>query len=133
MVQTVYSDADLLAAAGAVVVAVIPVLQPLEQQEEFPVFLIPLIGISGKAAKDHQNQTNIGKQCKQQAHDHKPAENSRQDTARHTGAKQRKIQFICAVPALHKLPKEITHIITYRYYIANTGFFNRPARKLTVF
>lgn len=48
-------DTDLLAATGTIVVTVIPVLQPLEEHEKFFVFLVPLIGISGKTAEDHPN------------------------------------------------------------------------------
>ena len=50
-------DPDHLAAFWAVEVAVLPVLHTARQLQEFPVFLIPLVGIPGQATEngpDHQ-------------------------------------------------------------------------------
>ena len=51
---------DLLTAAGAVKVAMLPVLQLLEEQQEFPVFVITFVGLTGKAAEDRPDHEGIG-------------------------------------------------------------------------
>ena len=56
----------LLAAAGAVVVAVILVLNLLPQQKKFAVFLVALVHIPGQAAHNGQDHENVGNGGQQQ-------------------------------------------------------------------
>ena len=53
-------DAHLLAAAGTVKIPVIPVPEPLEKHQKFPVFLVSPVGVPGKGAENCQKQQNVG-------------------------------------------------------------------------
>lgn len=55
-----------LAALGAGKIPMLPILDLLHQKQKFPVFLIPLIGISGKAAEKGGEQADIRQHCHQQ-------------------------------------------------------------------
>ena len=57
---------DLLAAAGAVIVAVIFVFHLLKEHHKFAVFLISLVYIPGEAAEDGDTHKNIGKRGQDQ-------------------------------------------------------------------
>ena len=53
-------DTHHLTALGAVVIAMIPILQAIEKLQEFAVFLITLVGIAGETPIQRHNQENIG-------------------------------------------------------------------------
>ena len=55
----VTGDADSLAAPGADEIAVLPVLDPIQHQQEPAVFLIALVDIPGQAAEDGPDHQHI--------------------------------------------------------------------------
>ena len=57
-------DTHLLTAAGAVEVTMVFVFDFLQEHQVFPVFLIPLIGISGKGPKNSPAHQSVRQQCK---------------------------------------------------------------------
>ena len=48
-----------LAAPGTIIIAVLPILDPVHQLQIFPVFLIALVGIPGEAAENGQKHKTI--------------------------------------------------------------------------
>lgn len=119
--------ANLLMAAGTVVISVLPILQLFQALQKFPILLIPLIGIPGQHTEDrpahkeiicqHHQQTEGGMGDKQ---GNQPCDN--------TGCQNYHIQFIAAVAAGHKPTKAVpqpphhiaekVHVITFRGLIA---------------
>ena len=99
-------------APGAIIIAVVFVLQLLEKQKEFTVLLIALIDVSGKAAEDgdehegisdggaHKLDGSAGNQRSQQGKGQASAEN-------------RHIQFIGAVTTFHKSLQTHAKFIAY--------------------
>ena len=88
-------------ALGTLEVAVLPVLQTVDDLTVLPVFLIALVGVFGKAPKNHQSQEAVG----DHGQDHVEAGNldeHGQQTAYHACTKQCHIQMVVAVPADHK-------------------------------
>ena len=61
-------DTDLLPAAGAIVIAVFFILQLLQKQQIFPVFLITLISIPGEGSENSPAHQHIGEHEKRQGH-----------------------------------------------------------------
>ena len=58
-------DTDHLTALGTVIITVLPILQPGEKLQEFPVLLITLIGIAGEAAENGPEHQAISQQGQQ--------------------------------------------------------------------
>ena len=95
---------DNLTAFGAIVIAVIPVLQAVKKLEEFPVFLITLVGIAGEAAVQRPEHQSVGNRGQQQIHLYRVCKCT--DKANHKACrKDRHIQFIGAVTANHEITK----------------------------
>ena len=90
-----------LAALGAVKVAVVPILQPIDYLQKLPVFLIPLVGASGQGAKNRPDHQTVAQQHQQQI-DRRIPKNHRQQADRQTDAQDGHIQFVRAVASRHK-------------------------------
>ena len=71
-------DPDLLATAGTVKVPMLPVLQLLEEQKKSAVFVVPLVGLPGKASVDGPDHKHIGDHRHCQLHGSVGDEHSRQ-------------------------------------------------------
>ena len=97
----------LLMAAGAIVVTVILILQLLEEQQELPVFIIPLVNIPGQSAANSQDHEAVRDHGKQQF-DRSKGHQHRQEGKTETCTQDRHIQFVCAVATCHKLPQAHT-------------------------
>jgi len=92
---------DHLTALGAVEVAVLAVFQPVKELEEFPVLLIPGIGIPGEGAEDGPDHQAIGHGGQEQIDEGLMKEGG--DQAGHkAGAQDRHIQPVGAVASCHK-------------------------------
>ena len=101
-------DADGLAAPGADEITVLPVLDPVQHQQEPAVFLVALVDIPGQAAEDGPDHQHIAQ------HPGQPPspmllEESRQDACRHTHTENDHIQPIRTVPAGHKMKEAGPH------------------------
>ena len=94
-------DPHLLTAAGAIEVAVIPVLDLIQQHEETAVFPVALVGVPGKRPEDRPEHQRVGCGGERQVH---PgiADEQAQDAQHHAGAQDRSIQFVRAVASGHK-------------------------------
>ena len=90
-----------LTALGAVIVAVLTVFQPVEELEEFPVFLIPGIGIPGKAAVNGPDHQAIGNGGKEQI-DPGILKERRDQASYQAGAQNRHIQPVGAIATRHE-------------------------------
>ena len=126
-----------LTALGAVIIAMIPILQAVKELQEFPVFLIALVGIARKAAvqrPDHQAVGNTGQQQIYLYRVHKGTD----EAGRKAGRKDHHIQFISSITANHECAqsiakplnklsnhKDITlHLVFFLHYIAILQNFN---------
>ena len=88
-------------APGAIIIAVVFVLQLLEKQKEFTVLLIALIDVSGKAAEDGDEHEGISDGGAQKLDGSAGNQRSQQGKGQ-ASAENRHIQFIRTVPAGHK-------------------------------
>ena len=100
----------LLVAAGAVIVAVILVLQLLPKQKELAVFFVALIYISGQAAYDGQDHENIGNGGQQQLETGEGQQHGKEGTGQ-TNTQNRHIKLISTVTAHHKVTQTRTEFI----------------------
>ena len=100
---------DPLAALGAVKVAVVTVLQRIEQLHEFPVFLIPAVGIAGEGAENGPEHQAIGHKGSQQIQ-HRKADECADQGDDHTGYQDGHIQAVRAVAARHKPAESLAQI-----------------------
>ena len=137
-------DPDHLTAFGTVEVTVLPILNPVEKLQKFPVFLISLIGLAGKAAADGPDHQGIGNRGQNQIHQGRLNEGT-DETDCQSCAEYGHIQLVGAVAACHKgmeaggeLRKKLSEhkMITlldgfFIYYIANTQEFNRKKPMFT--
>jgi hypothetical protein len=90
-----------LMAPGAIVIAVLPVFDPIQQLQIFPVFLVALVGIPGEAAENGPEQQAVGQQAQQ--HIQKIIFGKKSDEAQcHTGQQNGGIEFVRAIAAHHK-------------------------------
>jgi hypothetical protein len=136
-------DPDHLAALGAVKIPVLPVFQPVENLQEFPVLLIALIGIPGEGApncKDHQYIAQ-GPEDQVQRLD---GNQHTQDAGTQTRAQNHHIQSVRSVTSGHKAAQCSSHFhgklakpaaeslhkksplmnLVFPYYSANTHEIN---------
>ena len=97
-------DPNLLAALGAVKIPVLFIFEPLQKHQIFPVFLIPLIGIAGKAAENHSKQKCIRNYGKNQIYQRRFDKHTNQANHK-TNRQQRNIQLVRTVAAHHKPPE----------------------------
>ena len=93
--------ANHLTAFGAVVVPVLPVFDPVEELEEFPVLLIPGVGIFGQTAADGPDHQAVGHGGEQQI-DQRSMEEGGDQAGRKAGAQDRHIQSVGAVTSCHE-------------------------------
>ena len=94
-------DPDHLTALGAVEIAVFAILQTIKEQEEFPVFLEPLVGIPGKGSGERPDHQAIGNGGENQIHQGIP-DKSADEGDHHTGGQNYDIQSVCTIAACHK-------------------------------
>ena len=95
-------NTDRLAALGALEIAVLPVLHPVDDLAVLPIFLVTLVGILGKAPENRETQKTIGHQGQDHV-DAAGADEHGQQTAYHAHTQQCHIQMVVAVTAGHKL------------------------------
>lgn len=95
-----------LAALRAVILPVLAILNSLQKQQKLSVFLIPLIGISGKCSADCPNHQAVGESRQTQIQPPN-RQNHGQQAGHDTCAQNKHIQFICAVATGHKMPKPV--------------------------
>ena len=81
-----------------------PILDPVQQHQKFPIFLVTLVGVPGESTAHGPNHKAIGNQRQRQIHRGVGNKDSSQ-TYDHTGRQNGSIQFIRAVPAHHKFHK----------------------------
>ena len=94
-------NSHLLMASGTIVIAMILILDLLEEEQEFSVFLIALIDISGKAAENSEEHQHIcnqsaGKLCNRAGKQRSQQRKSKACT------EDCHIESVCAVAAGHK-------------------------------
>ena len=90
-----------LTAFGTVKIAVVPILQPTDDLQKFPVFLIPLVGVSGQGAKNRPDHQTVAQQHQQQI-DRRIPKNHRQQADRQTDTQDDHIQLVRAIASRHK-------------------------------
>ena len=95
-------NTDRLVALGALKIAVLPVLEPVDDLAVLSVFLIALIGVFGQAPENHQTQETIGNHGQDHIDAPDPDEHGQQ-TAYHTHTQQCHIQMVVAIATHHKL------------------------------
>ena len=81
----------------------LPILDPLQEHQEFPVFLVTLIGIPGETAENGPEHQAVGYDRKNAAES--AANEETHQTYDQTGSQNHRIQLIRAVTAYHKLPE----------------------------
>ena len=97
-------DPDPLAALGAVIVPVLPVLHPVQQLQVSAVLLIALVGVPGQAAEDRPDHQAVAEDP--EAHlQHSAGQEAGQQARDHARHQDRDIQFVIAVTALHEAPR----------------------------
>lgn len=94
-------DPDGLTALGTGVVAVVPVLQPVQHQQEAAVFIVALVGAAGKAAVQGQDQQDIAEHRRHQDHQLAPCEHA-DDRQDHAHDQQCHIEPVMAVAPHHE-------------------------------
>ena len=99
-------DTHHLTALGAVIIAMIPVLQAIEKLQKFTVFLIALVGIAGKGAIQGPEHQRVGNCCQQQV-DRRGMEEATDHAHHKTRTKDRRIKFIGSVAAHHEISESI--------------------------
>ena len=90
-----------LMALGAVIVAVLPVFQPVEELKEFPVLLIPGIGVSGEGTENGPNHQSVGQGSQQQI-DQGSMEKGGDQAGHQADAQDRHIQPVGAITSCHE-------------------------------
>ena len=101
-------DTDGLAALGAIEIAVVAVLQAVENQQKLPVFLVALVGIPGKRPEDGPNHQRIAQD--QEEHPHTQVPEQRGENAGYqTCAQNDHIQPVGSIPPGHKAAKTCAH------------------------
>ena len=130
-------DPDHLSAFGAIIIVMLPILQPIKELEELPVLLIALVGLAGKAAVQRPKHQTVGNSGQQQIRLHGIHKSADQASGK-TRAKDRHIQFVSSVPTDHECTqsvaqplnklsnhKDITlHLVFFLHYIAIWQNFN---------
>ena len=112
--------AHLLVATGAIIIAVFLILQFLEEQQEFPVFLVTLIDIPGQRTANGQNHETIrysGENHLYRSHRNQHGQEGKAKTC----TQNRHIQFICAVSTCHELPQTHTQLSEKSVHILLLG------------
>ena len=94
-------DADGLAALGAVEIAVLPILDLVEEPQEFPIFLIPGVGIPGEHPEQSPEHQAVISQRQHQLHGDQGDEGTQQ-AHNESGAEGEQAQLVGAVAACHK-------------------------------
>ena len=104
--------ANHLMALGAVKIAVLAVFQPVEELEEFPILLIPGIGIPGQTAVDGPDHQTIGQGGQKQI-DQGYAEEGGNQAYHQAGAQNGHIQSVGAVASCHE-PMELGSQLSHK-------------------
>ena len=97
-------DSNSLMALGAVEITILPVLQPVINLQEFPVFLIPLIGIAGQAAADGPDHQAIAQRPENQIEGLHGNDHGEQ-ACHQARAEDHHIQAVSAIAAGHEMPQ----------------------------
>lgn len=88
----------------------LPILDFVQQKQEFPVLLIALVGVAGEGTEDGGKHTHIGQDCQQQV-DQRPGEEHGDQAQDHTATEDPHIQLVVAVAAYHKLPETVGNFV----------------------
>ena len=96
-----------LTALGAVVIPVLPILYPINQLQEFAVFLKALVGITGEAAIQCPDHQSVGNRGQQQIHLCR-IDKGRNKTNYQTCGKDHHVQLICSVTTNHEITQTVT-------------------------
>ena len=94
-------DPDGLPAFGAVKIPVVPVFETVKNQQEFPVFLVTLIGVAGQGPENSPEHQRIAQRPEHCANA-RVSEHGGEDTGHQSGAEDHHIQPVRAVAAIHK-------------------------------
>ena len=101
-------DPHGLAALGAVEIPIVPVFKPVDQLQKFPVFLIALIGVSGKHPEHGPDHQRVAQQPEDQAYRLPPKQGG--ENAGHKARNQDcHIQTVGTVPAGHESAQGHSH------------------------
>ena len=92
---------DSLAALRAIEIAMLPVLDPVDERQEFPVFLVSLVGLPGEAAVQRPHQQRIIRQGEAQP-DPPIGNKDADDHNDHRCPQKRHIQLVGTVTAGHE-------------------------------
>ena len=125
--------ANHLLTSGAGEITVIFVLDPVDQQKEPAVLLIPFVGIPAETAHQRPDQHHIGTKGQDQIHRYILHKQSN-DAQHQTGGQNHHIQFIMSVPSneesLHshcqtgtELPKPCRKIVHRDHLAVRMGWF----------
>ena len=99
---------DGLMALGTVEIAVVPVLQTVENQKKLPVLLIPLVGIPGKRPINGPEHQCIAQHKENHPHGQIP-EQGGENTGNQACAQNGHVQPVGAIPPGHKAAKPCAH------------------------
>ena len=91
----------LLAAPGTGEIAVLAVLDPVQQHQKFPVFLVALVGVSGKAPEHGPEHKAIGHHCQKKIH-HRGGNKQRYHTHRNACQQNHGVELVGSVTPGHK-------------------------------
>ena len=94
-------DPYRLAAAGAIKVAVVPVLDPIQQHQKSAVFLVALVGVPGEGAEHGPEHEAVGHKGQRQIHSRSLNKNRYQNND-HARRQNNRIEFIRSVASGHK-------------------------------
>jgi hypothetical protein len=102
----------------------LPVFDPLQKAQIFPIFPVALIGIPGEAAENTPDHNDIRQGGQHKAcPGGKPLQDHRNQAQYKTQTQQRHIQFICAVPAGHKAAHCLSDFLKKTHNIHLCGYF----------
>ena len=142
-------DADGLLTLGAGKVAVVPILDAVNQQEKLAVLIVAFVGAAGEAAHQRHDQKHIAEQIQDHIHQRILHEDA-QNTQNHAQDQNRHIQTVMTVAARHKTLDSVCDVRTgltqpaakivhwdhlfkrvYAYYMARRSKCNRFHGKFT--
>ena len=103
-------DTHGLAALGAVEVAVLTIFDPINQGQEFAVFLVAFIGLSGEAAEQGPNKQGVIDQGEHGA-DGLIGDEEADEHHNNAGPQDHHVQLIRTVATGHKIKKPLLDLL----------------------
>ena len=94
-------DPHRLAAAGAVKIAVVPVLEPVQQHQKSAIFLVTLVGVPGEGAEHGPEPEAVGHKSQRQIH-YGRSDKQGNHADDHACRQNNRIEFVRSVPPGHK-------------------------------